>query len=93
MLAELGVSAEVFRACHGAKRRRTMCAPTGKGRLHLGRHLGAPGIRREPKEGATLSSVDVTLILDGWRGNSSRCSAWAPFALRAERLIEVTYEA
>jgi methionyl aminopeptidase len=33
------------------------------------------------------------LIVDGWHGDSSRMYAVGPIARKAERLIEVTYEA
>ena len=35
----------------------------------------------------------MTLILDGWHGDSSRMYAVGAVPRRAERLIEVTYEA
>jgi methionyl aminopeptidase len=44
------------------------------------------------KEGDILN-IDVTLILDGWHGDSSRMFAVGGVPRRAERLIEVTYEA
>jgi methionyl aminopeptidase len=40
-----------------------------------------------------IVNVDVTLILDGWHGDSSRMYAVGEIPRRAERLIEVTYEA
>src|SRR5256714_7368255 len=44
------------------------------------------------KEG-DIVNVDVTLILDSWQGDSSRMYAVGAIPRRAERLIEVTYEA
>jgi methionyl aminopeptidase len=44
------------------------------------------------KEGDILN-IDVTLILDGWHGDSSRMFGVGAVPRRAERLIEVTYEA
>ena len=44
------------------------------------------------KEG-DIVNIDVTLILDGWHGDTSRMYAVGHVARRAERLIEVTYEA
>jgi methionyl aminopeptidase len=44
------------------------------------------------KEGDILN-IDVTLILDGWHGDSSRMFAVGEIPRRAERLIDVTYEA
>ena len=52
---------------------------------------GMPG-DRALKEG-DIVNIDVTFILDGWYGDSSRMYAIAPIARKAERLIEVTYEA
>ena len=44
------------------------------------------------KEG-DIVNVDVTLILDGWHGDSSRMYTVGDIPRRAERLIEVTHEA
>ena len=52
---------------------------------------GMPGDR--PLKGGDIVNVDVTLILDGWHGDSSRMFAVGAIPRRAERLIEVTYEA
>src|ERR1700740_1691370 len=52
---------------------------------------GMPG-DRALKEG-DIVNIDVTFIVDGWYGDSSRRYAIAPIARKAERLIEVTYEA
>ena len=52
---------------------------------------GMPG-DRALKEG-DIVNIDVTFIVDGWYGDSSRMYAIAPIARKAERLIEVTYEA
>ena len=52
---------------------------------------GMPGDRLL-KEG-DIVNVDVTFIVDGWYGDSSRMYAVGPIARKAERLIEVTYEA
>ncbi|MBV9347750.1 MAG: type I methionyl aminopeptidase [Pseudolabrys sp.] len=52
---------------------------------------GIPG-DKPLKEGDILN-VDVTLILDGWHGDSSRMYVIEPIARKAERLIEVTYDA
>ena len=43
------------------------------------------------KEGEVVN-IDVTLILDGWHGDSSRMYPVGRVARRAERLLEVTYE-
>src|SRR5205085_6261213 len=47
----------------------------------------------KPLREGDIVNVDVTLILDGWHGDSSRMYAVGPIPRRAERLIEVTYEA
>jgi methionyl aminopeptidase len=52
---------------------------------------GIPG-PRVLAEGDILN-VDVTLILDGWHGDSSRMYAAGTVSRRAERLIEVTHDA
>ena len=52
---------------------------------------GMPG-DRALKEG-DIVNIDVTFIVEGWYGNSSRMYAIGPIARKAERLIEVTYEA
>lgn len=51
---------------------------------------GIPG-QRPLREGDILN-IDVTLIVDGWHGDSSRMYAVPPISRRAERLVEVTYE-
>src|SRR6202166_2896662 len=52
---------------------------------------GIPGDK--PLKDGDIVNVDVTLILDGWHGDSSRMYAIGAIPRRAERLIEVTYEA
>src|SRR3954469_3243764 len=52
---------------------------------------GIPGDR--PLKEGDIVNVDVTLILDGWHGDSSRMFAVGAVPRRAERLIEITYEA
>jgi methionyl aminopeptidase len=57
-------------------------------------HVVCHGIPSEkPLKEGDIVNVDVTLILDGWHGDSSRMYAVGPIPRRAERLIEVTYEA
>jgi methionyl aminopeptidase len=57
-------------------------------------HVVCHGIPNEKplKEGDILN-IDVTLIVDGWHGDSSRMYAVGEIPRRAERLIDVTYEA
>ena len=45
------------------------------------------------RELCPYSDIDVTFIVEGWYGDSSRMYAVGPIARKAERLIEVTYEA
>src|SRR3569623_258804 len=52
---------------------------------------GIPG-DRQLKEGDVVN-VDVTLIVDGWYGDSSRMYTAGAISRRAERLIDGTYEA
>ena len=52
---------------------------------------GMPG-ERPLKEG-DIVNIDVTFIVDGWHGDSSRMYAVGEIARKAERLIEVTHEA
>lgn len=51
---------------------------------------GIPG-NKALKEG-DIVNVDVTLIVDGWHGDSSRMYPVGAVSRRAERLIEVTHE-
>ena len=52
---------------------------------------GIPGDK--PLKEGDIVNIDVTLILNGWHGNSSRMFPVGEVPRRAERLIEVTYEA
>src|SRR6516165_2532356 len=52
---------------------------------------GIPG-PKSLKDG-DIVNIDVTLILNGWHGDTSRMYAVGHVPRRAERLIEVTYEA
>ncbi len=52
---------------------------------------GIPGDRRLI-EGDVLN-IDVTVVLDGWHGDSSRMFAAGPPSTKAHKLIDVTYEA
>ncbi|WP_332118939.1 type I methionyl aminopeptidase [Azorhizobium caulinodans] len=51
---------------------------------------GMPSPR--PLREGDIVNVDVTLVVDGWYGDSSRMYAIGEIPRRAERLIEVTYE-
>ncbi len=52
---------------------------------------GIPGDK--PLKEGDIVNIDVTLILNGWHGDSSRMYAVGEIPRRAERLIEVTYDA
>src|SRR5260370_21473625 len=57
-------------------------------------HVVCHGIPSEkPLKEGDIVNVDVTLIVDGWHGDSSRMYCVGAIPRRAERLIEVTYEA
>ena len=57
-------------------------------------HVVCHGIPNDkPLREGDIVNIDVTLILDGWHGDSSRMYAAGEIPRRAERLIEVTYEA
>ncbi len=51
---------------------------------------GMPNDR--PLREGDIINIDVTLIVDGWHGDSSRMYAAGPISRKAERLIDVTYE-
>jgi methionyl aminopeptidase len=48
---------------------------------------------RKPLKDGDIINIDVTLILDGWHGDSSRMYLVGDVPRRAQRLVEVTYEA
>lgn len=52
---------------------------------------GIPGERR--LEEADVLNIDVTVILDGWHGDTSRMYAAGTPSVRAARLMDVTHEA
>lgn len=52
---------------------------------------GIPGPK--PLRDGDIVNIDVTLIVDGWHGDTSRMYAVGAISRRAERLIEVTFEA
>jgi methionyl aminopeptidase len=47
----------------------------------------------KPLKDGDIVNIDVTLILDGWHGDSSRMYLVGDVPRRAQRLVEVTYEA
>lgn len=52
---------------------------------------GIPGPK--PLREGDIVNIDVTLIVEGWHGDTSRMYPVGQISRRAERLIEVTYEA
>ena len=52
---------------------------------------GIPG--EKPLREGDIVNIDVTLIVEGWHGDSSRMYPVGEISRKAERLIEVTYEA
>ena len=57
-------------------------------------HVVCHGIPGERKlAGGDVLNIDVTVILDGWFGDSSRMYAAGPPSTRARNLIDVTFEA
>ena len=56
-------------------------------------HVVCHGIPADkPMREGDIVNIDVTLILDGWHGDSSRMYPVGEIPRRAERLIEVTHE-
>ena len=56
-------------------------------------HVVCHGIPNEkPLKDGDIVNIDVTLIVDGWHGDSSRMYPVGDIPRRAERLIEVTHE-
>jgi len=53
---------------------------------------GIPSDEKTLRDGDVLN-IDVTVILDGWHGDSSRMYAAGPPKLAAAKLIDATYEA
>ena len=56
-------------------------------------HVVCHGIPDErPLRDGDIVNIDLTLVVDGWHGDSSRMYPVGEIARKAERLIEVTYE-
>jgi methionyl aminopeptidase len=57
-------------------------------------HVVCHGIPSDkPLKDGDIVNIDVTLILNGWHGDTSRMYTVGEIPRRAERLIEVTYDA
>ncbi|HVY84252.1 MAG TPA: type I methionyl aminopeptidase [Caulobacterales bacterium] len=74
-------------ACLGYRGyRHTLCTSLN----HVVCH-GIPG-EKALREG-DIVNIDVTVIVDGWHGDTSRMYAIGPVARKARRLMDVTYDA
>jgi methionyl aminopeptidase len=83
-----------FAMDHGAKPATLMYRGYGKSTCTSINHVVCHGIPNDkPLKEGDIVNVDVTLILDGWHGDSSRMYPIGEIPRRAERLIDVTYEA
>lgn len=57
-------------------------------------HVVCHGMPNEkPLKEGDIINIDVTLIVDGWHGDSSRMYPIGEISRRADRLIQVTYDA
>jgi methionyl aminopeptidase len=58
-------------------------------------HVVCHGIPSEKKilQGGDIVNIDVTVIKDGWHGDTSRMFAIGKINVKAQKLIDVTYEA
>ncbi len=57
-------------------------------------HVVCHGIPNDkPLREGDILNIDITLIVDGWHGDTSRMYAVGEVSRRAERLIDITYEA
>ncbi len=57
-------------------------------------HVVCHGIPNDkPLREGDILNIDITLVVDGWHGDSSRMYPVGQVSRRAERLIDITYEA
>src|SRR4030095_1240857 len=83
-----------FAMDHGARPATLMYRGYNKSTCTSINHVVCHGIPNEkPLKEGDIVNIDVTLILDGWHGDSSRMYPVGEIPRKAERLIEVTYEA
>ena len=79
---------------HGARPATLMYRGYNKSTCTSINHVVCHGIPNDkPMKEGDIVNIDVTLILDGWHGDSSRMYPVGEIPRKAERLIEVTYEA
>ena len=56
-------------------------------------HVVCHGIPNDkPLRDGDIVNIDVTVILDGWHGDTSRMYLVGDVKLKAERLVDITYE-
>ena len=83
-----------FALAHGALPATLMYRGYKKSTCTSLNHVVCHGIPADkPMREGDIVNIDVTLILDGWHGDSSRMYPIGEIPRRAERLIEVTHEA
>jgi methionyl aminopeptidase len=83
-----------FAMDHGAMPATLMYRGYAKSTCTSINHVVCHGIPNDkPLKEGDIINVDVTLIVDGWHGDSSRMYPVGEIPRRAERLIDVTYEA
>src|SRR5581483_4412062 len=57
-------------------------------------HVVCHGIPNDkPLREGDIVNIDVTVILDGWHGDTSRMYLVGDVKLKAQRLVDITYEA
>jgi methionyl aminopeptidase len=83
-----------FAMDHGAQPATLMYRGYRKSTCTSLNHVVCHGIPNEkPMKEGDIVNIDVTLILDGWHGDSSRMYTVGQIPRKAERLIEVTHDA
>jgi methionyl aminopeptidase len=83
-----------FALAHSALPATLMYRGYGKSICTSINHVVCHGIPNDkPLREGDIVNIDVTLVLDGWHGDSSRMYLVGEVPRRAERLVEVTYEA
>jgi methionyl aminopeptidase len=92
--AHLDRLAFAFAKDHGAMPATLMYRGYTKSTCTSINHVVCHGIPNDkPLKAGDIVNIDVTLILEGWHGDSSRMFPVGEIPRRAERLISVTYEA
>jgi methionyl aminopeptidase len=87
LVFEFGMDHGAFPATLGYRGYRKSCCTSIN-------HVVCHGIPNDkPLREGDIVNIDVTLIVDGWHGDSSRMYGVGEIPRRAERLIDVTHEA